>query len=352
MANIGKDKALVSVRIKFSDKGQYAHDFRLNPTKNADPEKSDDNKLLLWNDTVEKTDFTRGAKKSIFQILFKKLRASVKSIFEQKTGKKWRKNSKQYIHGVVSFSETVNKNINLNFAELDACAMEFIEEFSKKYNLRDDAIVYLVRHADEASPHYHFTLLNQDKNGNTLNKRFSPMETSKLQDLAGESFSYMGIKRGIPKAERVAAGDYNVVNQKLDYLRSNLTPEIESKEKQLNSLESAILKRLEQNKTIQANAKKYNQLSKNFKIYLHRAVNAENEEKRKLNAERASKILYKLEQFEGFGEVSISDLAVENQTIETEQTIEEIFNNLERIRAERPELSPKPAPRRSRKKPR
>lgn len=329
MEKLGSDQALVSVRIKFSNKGEYSHDFRLNPTKNADPEKQHLNRVL-----ISSFDNPTKQKKSFFQVLFKRLRQSVKSIFEAKTGKKWRLNSKQYINGIISFSDFANEHKTHDLDSLDRLAVEFLNKMKDKYNLRDDAIVYLIRHSDETSPHYHFTLLNQNKEGKTLNRRFSPMETAKLQDLAGDSFEKMGINRGIKKAVRVAAGDYNVVNQKMDYLRSNLEPEIEHKQKQLNSLNLTISKRLEQNATITNNAKKYNKLSKNFRTYLNRIIKAENEEQRQLNLKRAAQSIYKIDR--QFGEIQQNDLEVENSTMEIDAAIEDIFKMVDDLKTESP----------------
>jgi hypothetical protein len=334
MERLGQDKALLSVRIKFKNSGEYSHDFRLKETKNADPSKKHLNKVI-----ISQIDSPSSQNLGFFQRLFKILKSSVKSTYQEKTGKKWRKNSKQYITGVISFSDYANAHKTQDLESLDKSAADFLKSFKEQYNLREDALVYLIRHSDEISQHYHFTVLNQDKDGNTLNKRINRTETAKIQDLAGVSFGEMGIDRGISKVERIQAGDFNVVNQNLDVLRSNLRPELEQKQKQLKSLDLTITERLEQTARLNGNIEKFKKLRKNFTVYLNRSVNVVNDEdKKRKNKILAAKALSKIEK--GFGRISIEDLEIKNPTEEVERAVEDIFLELDYLKLNDPKLTP------------
>ena len=91
----------------------------------------------------------------------------------------WRKDSNHIVSGIITFSKEARDNVNN--APPDAQAERFICALGDQYKAMP---VYLVRHADETTTHYHFQFLNLCENDmRPLSVKLGRKQLSELQDL-------------------------------------------------------------------------------------------------------------------------------------------------------------------------
>ncbi len=150
-----------------------------------------------------------------------------------RTGKKIRKDANLFLSGIITFSKDARGLVNAT--PPDRQAREFAEKFASENRVR---LLYLVRHSDETTTHYHFMTENISSEGESTKNKLSPPILSKWQDIAGEVFSQVGIGRGIPKATRIAAGEdaSKTIHRSVRRLHEDLPREISQEESRLREV--------------------------------------------------------------------------------------------------------------------
>lgn len=106
--------------------------------------------------------------------------------------------------------------------------------------LLSSEITGLVVHRDESAPHAHYQMPAYATDGRPLSKVMTPAIAVKMQDVAGEVLASLGlgeIKRGVPKATRIAAGEPTSawVHRSVKQLHDDLPQEIAELEKVIDS---------------------------------------------------------------------------------------------------------------------
>ena len=162
--------------------------------------------------------------------------ASIKEQGERvraRTGKKLRKDANLFLSGILTFSHDARGLVNA--APPDQQAREFAKKFAEENRVR---LLYLVRHSDETTVHYHFMTENVTSDGESLKNKLSPSVLSSWQDQVGEVFSEIGIGRGTPKSVRIARGDdyAKVIHRRVRQLHENLPGEIAREESRLRDV--------------------------------------------------------------------------------------------------------------------
>ena len=209
----------VSVRIKHNKNTGHNHDLRLRKNdKFIDHSKSHLNQVIASDHNVENS-----SNNNFFKNLLNRVKRSIQKLSKDEAGKKWYSNSPNFIQGVITFGVEAKETGKLDDKEkLDACATDFVNKFREEHDLRADALIYLTRHEDETTTHYHFELMQQKKNGKSARRDFNNEpytdeerkndkslkgwkvdKTAEIQDLAAESFKAIGLVRGIKKAVRL-----------------------------------------------------------------------------------------------------------------------------------------------------
>ncbi len=189
---------IVSTRIKSYNKRnltyQIHHDLRVVVPNYVDKSKLDKNKyisLVSANSKQEIEDF-------IWQEWEK-----VKEDFKKNNNRKMKSDAGIIIEGIITFSKEAREFVNdeRNWEELDRLAVEFVRELEKRWNTKG---IYVARHSDETTVHYHFAVMNYDyKNHRTIRARLKKKDTSQLQDLVASVFGKLGFRRGKYLAQRL-----------------------------------------------------------------------------------------------------------------------------------------------------
>ena len=167
--------------------------------------------------------------------------ASIRSQGERvkaRTGKKIRKDANLFLSGILTFSRDARDRVNT--APPDAQAREMARRFADENRVK---LLYLVRHSDETTVHYHMMFENITDAGESAKNKLSPPVLSRWQDVAGQVFSSVGIGRGTPKVERIAAGEpmSAVIHRSVKRLHEDLPKEISEKERLLSVLKTDII---------------------------------------------------------------------------------------------------------------
>ena len=154
---------------------------------------------------------------------------------KSRTGKRLRKDANLFLSGIITFSRDARGLVNAN--PPDAQAQEFARQFAEKNRVK---LLYLVRHSDETTTHYHCLWENISENGESVKNKLSPPVLSKYQDAAGQVFSPVGIVRGTPKAERIARGDdaSKTIHRSVRRLHEYLPRELAKEEERLREAAS------------------------------------------------------------------------------------------------------------------
>lgn len=227
----------VSVRIKGiregKIKGQKKHDFREGYIPGyVDQEKRGVDTIYKFFGSVE--DFVDLQKKT----------------YSEKTGRKYRKDGRLGISGILTFGRDVEFGTEPVW-DPKLCtyisAEKFADKLAKKTVSRiaqklGQDVYYIVRHSDESKIHYHFMLTYVDPvSGNTAAKLLTPCVLSSLQDVAGEVWQEAGLRRGMRKAERIRAWEkgevkeLNIRHKSVREMHKTLEEDISKLEQDLDS---------------------------------------------------------------------------------------------------------------------
>ena len=183
---------MVSVRVKGlrspQSHGAFGHDSRTGYIpKNVDRSRTHLNTVLIGDMTLE--SLSRSREEQEVRI-------------RNYTKKAPRKDANYYISGIIIFSKEARDDVNSR--PPDEQAKKFVEDLARSLNLK---ILYLIRHSDESTNHFHFMLENVDTEGRVIGQKFNKKALSELQNKAGDAFGKIGIKRGIKKKERLENGE-------------------------------------------------------------------------------------------------------------------------------------------------
>lgn len=205
---------MVSVRVKGLQsqriQGAFGHDSRTGfVPKNIDQSRSHLNKVLIGEMTLK--TMTKSQQEQSARIRAFTKRAP-------------RKDANYYIAGIVTFSKEARNGVNGR--PPDEQAEKYVGDLAKSLDLK---ILYLVRHSDESTNHYHFMLENVDTEGRAKARTLNKKALSEIQDKAGEFFAQIGIKRGIKKKERLENGEpyAKTVHRSVAQLHLDLPKEID-----------------------------------------------------------------------------------------------------------------------------
>lgn len=259
----------VSVRVKPVKSGtrQLQHDTRERSPQYVDQSRSVDNVFILGSGV----DIER----------LKALETEQRQAFESSVGRKLRKDGNMFVTGVLTFGgEGFQDKTSKNLDRLDARASEFVKDLCDKEGISP---VYLVRHADEASPHYHFMTTNvrNDLSAGPAHSTFSAgldrTRLSELQDQAGAAFRDLGFDRGIKKVERLKAGeDYSVtVHKSVRHFHSELEPRLRETQEKIQELERVRDQKALQVERLKAEARKLDLTEAQLKTALDKKAQAE-----------------------------------------------------------------------------
>lgn len=205
---------MVSVRIKGlkanQGEGQRAHDARAagQVPNYVDVERTEKNHVLLGEMSP------KILKNSLFE-QFQRIRKA--------TRKAPRKDANLFLGGILTFDKSARNLVNQESP--DALAEKFVNDLAAQYGVK---VIYLVRHSDESTNHFHFMLENIDEQGKAITNRLNRQTLARLQDKAGEVFSEIGLSRGIKKIERLEKGeDYSkTVHRSVRELHDDLPREV------------------------------------------------------------------------------------------------------------------------------
>lgn len=174
----------ISTRINSSKLlNQYLHDTRQRDIKY----KQNDNKPNFLIDNVKENEF--------YENYIKKC----KEVYKEKVKQKAQEKTCWALDGIITFSKGFKTT-----EQSDKAAVEFIENLAKEHNVR---VLYLVKHTDETTHHYHYQISTQDINtGKSIRSKFNNKEyLSLLQDKVYQTFKDNAVEvvRGIKKEVRI-----------------------------------------------------------------------------------------------------------------------------------------------------
>ena len=170
-----------------------------------------------------------------------------------RTGKRLRKDANLFLSGILTFSRDARGLVNAT--PPDAQAREMAKRFAEENRVK---LLYLVRHSDETTTHYHCLWENITSDGESAKNKLSPPVLSKWQDVAGQVFSTVGIGRGTKKSERLARGEdfSKVIHRSVKRLHEDLPREISQEEERLSAAaERRVALESDLRETIRAEAK-------------------------------------------------------------------------------------------------
>ncbi len=196
--------------------GAVAHDFRKKIPGYVDRSKTHKNAILFGGQPD--------------------LSASIKEQGERvraRTGKKIRKDANLFLSGILTFSRDAREQVNAT--PPDQQAREMARRFADENRVK---LLYLIRHSDETTTHYHCLWENISSDGESAKNKLNPVVLSRWQDRAGEVFSPVGIVRGTPKATRIASGEpvSAVIHRSVRQLHEDLPKEISKEEARLREV--------------------------------------------------------------------------------------------------------------------
>ena len=145
--------------------------------------------------------------------------------------------------GIITWGTEAQKIINsLDGETQKKLYLEIARRISKEAGV---PLLSLYIHRDEQAPHAHFTMNKFKRDGSTINLK--KQDLKRFQDIAGEVCRDFGlpITRGIPKEQRVAAGEpvWNYLHKTVRELHDSLPREIELRKKELKELEEDIARK-------------------------------------------------------------------------------------------------------------
>ena len=192
---------IVSTRIKSYNRKnityQIHHDLRVQIPHYIDKSRLNKNKYIsLVMDKEIKT------KQDIEKYIWDEWE-EIQEDFRRYNKRKMRNDTGIIIEGIITFSKDSREFVNdeENWKKLDQKAIEFVRELERRWNTK---AVYVARHSDETTTHYHFAIMNYDyENHKTIRAGLKKRHTSQLQDLAGKVFGELGFERGKKIAQRL-----------------------------------------------------------------------------------------------------------------------------------------------------
>lgn len=111
------------------------------------------------------------------------------------TAKGGRPIANTFLAGVLTFSPDGIKDIST--AELDKAAQQTLAQICAELHVKP---VYLSRHNDEKTPHYHYMLEGTDaETGKAVASRINRAMCRRLQDIAADNYAPLGLARGRSK---------------------------------------------------------------------------------------------------------------------------------------------------------
>ncbi len=235
--------ATLSVRVKFKTvrqaTGQHQHNDRTKVPSYSDPSLIGMNKTLKAFPTETYTK--RNGDEVVREVKMRSMADDIESRYKDAIGRKWQSNSCHFIDGILTFSSEADLS---DKAALDKCALDTMGALIKKHELREDALIEMVRHEDETRPHYHFLLLNQRLNMTSARRSFDRDACVELQDLAGKQFASMEIHRGTPKQERIDNDEpiHKYINRTVKQLHEDLPKEVAHVKSEFESYKAKIIK--------------------------------------------------------------------------------------------------------------
>jgi len=189
---------IVSTRIKSYNIKKFAyyirHDLRLNIPDYVDKSRLNKNRYILFQDIKDRN----GVEDWILNEW-----SFIQKDFKKHNKRKLRKDTGLIIEGIITFSKDSRDFVNdeRNWNELDKRALEFVKTLEEEWNTK---AVYLVRHSDEYTTHYHFAVMNYNyQTHQTIRAKLKKRDTSQLQDKVADAFQDLGFLRGKHLAKRI-----------------------------------------------------------------------------------------------------------------------------------------------------
>jgi len=141
------------------------------------------------------------------------------------------------VAGLITFSTDAQPSFEaLPFDEQNKRFMEAAAAVGKQYNTD---VAALAVHRDESAVHAHFALHGFDHAGEPLSKQMTRAALSKSQDIGSQAFADLGITRGIPKADRIAAGESRskTIHRTVHQLHSALPRELAEAQQRVDKMQ-------------------------------------------------------------------------------------------------------------------
>lgn len=190
--------------------GNITHDLdNERRPKYVDKTKSKLNKIIYGKEYTQSKQAFRDQQQSIinhfnrsktqqrkdYRLLFLSPKNSAR---ERRNIRNWQSHMNTHLSGFIGFGTDAQAN-DLNREEMDKCAQEYVNDLCLRHNIE---ILYLVRHEDESTTHYHFLTTNYDE-ARSQTLKLQRDDLRKEQDAIGSAFQSMGLSRGIDKQKRL-----------------------------------------------------------------------------------------------------------------------------------------------------
>jgi len=190
--------------------GQVSHDGRRRKPAYVDCEShavmmvyKADSDEYMDNDVYHVLSDEDSSIKRIQGLIKQEMKRRIKSqqeVYKEMHKRSMPKTSNHFFKGIITFSHenTVGESTNdMDRSHLDMQAEMFLRFINDDYGVYP---LYLARHEDETTVHYHFVCENFDyEKARTVQRVLSREQFSKMQDLVGEAFSPDRYQRGEPK---------------------------------------------------------------------------------------------------------------------------------------------------------
>lgn len=243
-------------------KGQRRHDMREGPQpKYIDPSRTKHNSILM--EPTKEAALNKLCEKRAAQLGRQRARKSTAAIATC---------------GIVTFSKQAQTIVNdLSPDEQDRRLLKTAQDLADAMGTTLEGAVV---HRDETALHMHYRLAAVRIDGRPISK---VVDTSKLQDVAAEAWSDLGISRGVKKSIRQARGEPTSawVNRSVKELHENLPKEIEQAKAQAAEAETKARQAAERLEQAQAKANEANRevdrLNKRVTTYEKRLAKAQEE---------------------------------------------------------------------------
>lgn len=194
-------KNFVQVRLGTTNNSRNTNNIKHNlRTVSTEHQKNNNDNVLIYNNKIYRDNKT--IKKQFNSIMEKRkmLIEEHNELYKLNNGnRKLRKEHSSIMEGIITFSKSIKEHLNNDeyMENLLKNGMEAANEISNKLNTE---ILYISLHLDEETPHFHFHMKNFDNTGASIFYKNKKKETlSELQDIVGEKYKSMGLRRGIKK---------------------------------------------------------------------------------------------------------------------------------------------------------